>query len=86
MSLGEDWWEHHQQAAKDPYLLLLDVNDQLRTAISMAENSPQEQQAAAIFAQVATAKAIAALAAAVLSDERRTGGPADGPPDSPSGS
>jgi hypothetical protein len=35
-------------------------------ATSMAESSPQEQAAAAIFAQVATARAIAALAAAVL--------------------
>jgi hypothetical protein len=64
----EDWqteYEAERRARQDPRNLLAGSERWADNAIGCAED-PSTQAAAAIFAQVATAKAIAALAAAIL--------------------
>ena len=66
MTDWDDQWAAHQRNLVDASHHLEAVEQWTSNATSMAENSPPEQAAAAIFAQVATARAIAALAAVVL--------------------
>jgi hypothetical protein len=66
MSSSDERWEAEQQQLLDARNHLASCQQWAQNALSMAENDGREQAAAAIFAQVATAKAIAALAAAAL--------------------
>jgi hypothetical protein len=58
--------EADQQQSIDAKTLLTGCHQLSATALSLAEQDAKEQTTAAIFAQVATARAVAALAAAVL--------------------
>lgn len=70
----EDEWARQQQATRDPHLLLLEVDNSASNATSMAEGTETEQRAAAVFAQVAIARAIAALAGAIMENGRPSTG------------
>ncbi len=62
----EDEWEARQQQLLEPFHHLNAVETWTGNAASWAEHDGREQAAAAIWGQVATARAVAALAAAVL--------------------
>ena len=59
-------WEAEQQQLVETHHHLSGCEQWARAALSLAEHDGGQQAAAAIFAQVATAKAIAAVAAAAL--------------------
>src|SRR6185437_8553452 len=65
VSSRDEEWKQRQEATRDVNKLLYEVHRWTDSALEMAEDEPERQRAAAILAQVATARAIAALAAAV---------------------
>jgi hypothetical protein len=68
-------WERQERATRDPRSLLSQVDRWTKNALESASSS-EEQKTAEIMAQVAIAKAVAALASAVLRL-----GPSDGESD-----